>query len=118
MTGAADFFPGFQVRTVETSVGRIFARVGGAGPPLLCLHGFPETHAMWHRVSAALARHFTVVAADLPGYGESAIPPREQASRPTPSRPWAGSWPTSWRRSGTRDSASSRTTAARAPPTG
>ncbi len=82
MTGAADFFPGFQVRTVETSVGRIFARVGGAGPPLLCLHGFPETHAMWHRVSAALARHFTVVAADLPGYGESAIPPREQGLAP------------------------------------
>jgi haloacetate dehalogenase len=74
MSGEADFFPGFAVRSVETGIGPIFARVGGRGPPLLCLHGFPETHAMWHRVSARLAERFTVVAADLPGYGMSAIP--------------------------------------------
>ena len=50
------------------------ARVGGSGPPLLLLHGFPQTHLMWHAVAPALAQAFTVVAADLPGYGDSFRP--------------------------------------------
>lgn len=71
-----DLFPGFASRTIPTSSGgAIFARVGGSGPPLLCLHGYPETHAMWHRVAPRLAEHFTVIAADLRGYGASTIPP-------------------------------------------
>jgi haloacetate dehalogenase len=49
--------------------------VGGAGPPLLLLHGYPQTHAMWHRVAPALARRHTVVAPDLRGYGDSDRPP-------------------------------------------
>jgi haloacetate dehalogenase len=48
---------------------------GGSGPPLLLLHGHPQTHVIWHKVSAQLARHFTVVAADLRGYGDSDKPP-------------------------------------------
>ncbi|TWI17990.1 alpha/beta hydrolase family protein [Mesorhizobium tianshanense] len=52
----------------------IFARVGGTGPPLLLLHGFPETHLMWRDIAAALALRFTVVAADLRGYGQSGCP--------------------------------------------
>lgn len=52
----------------------INAVVGGSGPPLLLLHGYPQTHVMWHKVAPALAEHFTVVAADLRGYGDSSKP--------------------------------------------
>ena len=52
----------------------IFARVGGSGPPLLLLHGYPQTHLMWHAAAPRLAERFTVVAADLAGYGASFRP--------------------------------------------
>ncbi|MER9701816.1 alpha/beta fold hydrolase [Mesorhizobium sp. M0146] len=52
----------------------IFVRAGGSGPPLLLLHGFPETHVMWRDIAVALAPHFSVVAADLRGYGQSGCP--------------------------------------------
>ena len=52
----------------------IFARVGGSGPPLLLIHGFPQTHAMWHRVAPTLMRNFTCVMPDLHGYGLSSCP--------------------------------------------
>lgn len=74
MTELADLFPGFSSKFVTTDAGRIFARVGGEGPPLLLLHGYPQTHAMWHRVAPQLAERFTLVIADLPGYGCSDIP--------------------------------------------
>jgi haloacetate dehalogenase len=67
-------FEGFDVVDVPTPRGSIRARVGGAGPPLLALHGFPETHLMWHGMAHRLAESFTVVAADLPGYGDSFRP--------------------------------------------
>lgn len=53
---------------------RIKAITGGAGPALLLLHGHPQTHAIWHKVAPALAQHFTLVAADLRGYGDSGKP--------------------------------------------
>src|SRR4051794_16224663 len=68
-------FSAFQMTAVPTPRGPVLARVGGDGPPLLLLHGFPETHLMWHPVAPALAERFTVVAADLPGYGGSFRPP-------------------------------------------
>jgi haloacetate dehalogenase len=68
-------FAGFAGRDLATPRGTIHARVGGDGPPLLLLHGFPQTHVMWHSVAGALAERFTVVAADLPGYGDSFRPP-------------------------------------------
>jgi haloacetate dehalogenase len=71
-------FEGFEVADVVTPRGPIRARIGGSGPPLLVLHGFPETHLMWHPVAPALAERFTVVAADLPGYGDSFRPPRSE----------------------------------------
>jgi haloacetate dehalogenase len=68
-------FEGFTAVDVETPRGAVRARMGGYGPPLLLLHGFPETHLMWHAVAPRLAERFTVVAADLPGYGDSFRPP-------------------------------------------
>jgi haloacetate dehalogenase len=70
-------YEGFQARRVPTSGTEIFCRTGGEGPPLLLLHGYPQTHAMWHRVAPALARRFTVVCADLRGYGDSGRPPSD-----------------------------------------
>jgi haloacetate dehalogenase len=73
--------PGFTQRTIETSGGaRINLRHAGAGPPLLLLHGNPQTHVSWHRVAPRLAERFHVVAMDLRGYGDSIGPdPREAA---------------------------------------
>lgn len=62
------------VRTAHGEV-TVRAAVGGQGPPVLLLHGFPQTHVMWHRVAPALARSRAVVAADLRGYGDSSRPP-------------------------------------------
>jgi len=59
---------------VETSETTIFARYSGTGPPVLLLHGFPQTHLMWRDVAQLLARQFTVVCADLRGYGRSGCP--------------------------------------------
>lgn len=67
-------FRGFDQLTVHTTAADIFARVGGEGPPLLLLHGHPQTHVMWHKVATQLSRSFTVVAADLRGYGSSSKP--------------------------------------------
>jgi haloacetate dehalogenase len=53
----------------------VHARVGGSGPPVLLLHGYPQTHAIWHRVAGPLAARFSVIAADLRGYGDSGKPP-------------------------------------------
>jgi haloacetate dehalogenase len=67
-------FDGFEARDLPTERGTIHAMVGGDGPPLLLLHGYPQTHLMWHAAAPLLAEHFTVVAADLSGYGESLRP--------------------------------------------
>ena len=67
-------FDGFDTVQVDVGGTTIFARRKGNGRPLLLLHGFPETHVMWHRVAPVLARQFTVVCADLRGYGRSGKP--------------------------------------------
>ncbi|MGI4843196.1 MAG: alpha/beta fold hydrolase [Janthinobacterium lividum] len=68
-------FPGFRHFQAQTDDGITIAGVsGGAGAPLLLLHGHPQTHAIWHKVAPQLARHFTVVACDLRGYGDSSKP--------------------------------------------
>jgi haloacetate dehalogenase len=74
MTALPDLFPGFHARTFETDEASIFARLKGSGPPVALLHGYPQTHAMWHRVAPALAEHFTCVVPDLRGYGASSAP--------------------------------------------
>jgi haloacetate dehalogenase len=67
-------FPGFEPRRISTTDAEINLVIGGHGPPLLLLHGYPQTHAMWHKIAPRLAEHFTVVCPDLRGYGDSAKP--------------------------------------------
>lgn len=70
-----DLFPGFLRRHITTDAGvQIHTVIGGSGPPLLLLHGHPQTHAIWHKVAPALARQFTLVLCDLRGYGDSSKP--------------------------------------------
>jgi haloacetate dehalogenase len=75
-------FDGFECSSIDVGETTIFFRHGGAGIPLLLLHGFPETHLMWHRVAPALAQEFTVVCPDLRGYGASGKPPSTPDHRP------------------------------------
>jgi haloacetate dehalogenase len=67
-------FPGFQLVDIATPRGTLRARIGGKGPPLLLLHGYPQTHVMWHKLAQHLADHFKIIAMDLPGYGDSLKP--------------------------------------------
>src|SRR3954468_3872027 len=67
-------FAGFRAHSLPTPRGTVHAAIKGDGPPLLLLHGFPQTHLMWHAVAPGLAERFTVVAVDLPGYGASFRP--------------------------------------------
>lgn len=73
MSDHADLFPGFTSHHVGTPNGHIFARAGGQGEPLILVHGYPQTHAMWHRIAPELAQHFRVIAFDLRGYGWSSV---------------------------------------------
>jgi haloacetate dehalogenase len=83
-------FSGFDHRTVSVPHGNLFVAVGGSGPPLVLLHGYPQTHACWNAVAAELARTFTVVAFDLPGYGASDKPAPGAALEPYTKRAMAG----------------------------
>ena len=74
MSDLADLFPGYASHWIDTSAGKMFARSGGDGPPLLLVHGYAQTNVMWHKVAPALAKHFTLVIPDLPGYGWSHAP--------------------------------------------
>ena len=71
----------FSVVKVPSPFGQLHTRIGGSGPPLLLLHGHPQTQAMWHLVAPALAEHFTVVLMDLRGYGDSARPASDAEHR-------------------------------------
>ncbi|WP_342078834.1 alpha/beta hydrolase [Yoonia sp. SS1-5] len=71
---ASTFFAGFEDRFFEGPAGPVFCRIGGDGPPLVLLHGYPQTSAMWHHVAADLARDYQVICPDLRGYGRSVKP--------------------------------------------
>lgn len=68
-------FEDFQLAAVDTGEVEIRMRFGGEGPPLLLLHGHPQTHMMWHHIAPLLAKDFTVIMPDLRGYGDSSKPP-------------------------------------------
>jgi haloacetate dehalogenase len=89
MPDLADLFPGFAAHRIDTSAGKIFARAAGHGPPLLLLHGYTQTHVMWHRVAPALAQRFSLVIPDLPGYGWSAVPKADANHAPYDKRSMA-----------------------------
>jgi haloacetate dehalogenase len=67
-------FEQFETRSLAVNGVTINVVMKGTGPPLLLLHGYPQTHVMWHKIAPALAEHYTVVAADLRGYGDSSKP--------------------------------------------
>jgi haloacetate dehalogenase len=69
-----DFYPGFQRQTIQTSGTSINVVSGGSGPPLLLLHGYPQTHIEWRKMAPDLARNYTLVMPDLRGYGDSGKP--------------------------------------------
>jgi haloacetate dehalogenase len=71
----APLFEGFRDVRLEVNGTTVAAWVGGTGPALLLLHGYPQTRALWHKIAPRLARRFTVVASDLRGYGDSGKPP-------------------------------------------
>ena len=71
---ARDLLAGFQTRRIQTTGATIHVRTAGSGPPLLLLHGFPQTNVIWHKIAPELAKRFTVVAPDLRGYGFSSKP--------------------------------------------
>jgi haloacetate dehalogenase len=75
MNALPDLFPGFAERRIKTEGAEIFLRTGGTGPPLLLLHGYPQTHVCWHKVAPELTRYATLVIPDLRGYGTSSAPP-------------------------------------------
>jgi len=81
-----DQFDTSEIRTKETT---IFMRKSGNGPPLLLLHGFPQTHLMWRDVAPLLAADFTVICADLPGYGQSGCPASDPEHMPYSKRAMA-----------------------------
>jgi haloacetate dehalogenase len=83
-------FDGFALDRVDVGEAVLRVRHGGAGPPVLLLHGHPRTHATWHRVAPQLARSHTVVCPDLRGYGQSSKPPTTPDHRPYSKRAMAG----------------------------
>ena len=82
-------FEGFAKKRARVSAGEINLVSGGAGAPLLLLHGYPQTHAMWHKIAPVLAKSFTVVCADLRGYGDSVKPPSADDHAPYSKRAMA-----------------------------
>ncbi|MFO1127778.1 MAG: alpha/beta hydrolase [Rhodospirillales bacterium] len=70
-------FEEFESRDLAVGGTTIHARIGGSGPPVLLLHGYPQTHVIWHKIAGRLANRFTVVCSDLRGYGASGKPPSD-----------------------------------------
>jgi haloacetate dehalogenase len=80
MSDLADLFPGFESHWIPSKEGKIFARSQGEGVPVILLHGFPQSHVMWHKVAPALTKHFKVICMDLRGYGWSSAPRPDAAN--------------------------------------
>lgn len=87
---ATSFFEGFEERYLDTPEGRIFYRIAGNGPPLVLLHGYPQTSAMWHAIAPVLAQTYQVICPDLRGYGRSLKPATDPSHTPYSKRAMAG----------------------------
>ena len=74
-------FEGFQKKYVKVKKGDIYCRFAGDGPPLLLLHGYPQTHVMWYKIAAELSNDFTIIVADLRGYGNSMVVPSDSTHK-------------------------------------
>ncbi|MBC8268460.1 MAG: alpha/beta hydrolase [Rhodospirillaceae bacterium] len=83
-------FEGFERARIKTDGAEINLQKGGNGPPLLLLHGYPQTHVMWHKIAHRLAEDFSVVIPDLRGYGDSSKPPGGDAHEGYSKRAMAG----------------------------
>ncbi|WP_420335865.1 alpha/beta fold hydrolase [Roseibium sp.] len=88
-TELPDLFPNFETKVVHAKDMDFFCRIGGSGPPLLLLHGYPQSHVIWHKIAPELAARFTLIMPDLPGYGQSSIPPRSTGHGTYSKRTWA-----------------------------
>lgn len=82
-------FEGFETKRISVNGTKINLKTAGDGPALLLVHGYPQTHVMWHKVAPALAKSFTVVCPDVRGYGDSGKPESDDAHRPYAKRPMA-----------------------------
>ena len=82
-------FEGFESKRIKTSETEINLKVAGNGPPLLLLHGYPQTHVIWHKIAPKLAERFTVVVTDLRGYGDSGKPDSDAEHSPYSKRAMA-----------------------------
>ena len=87
---AEEFFDGFEEHTVQVGDTHVFCRVKGDGVPLLLLHGYPQTSAMWHEIAPELSKTYQVICPDLRGYGRSAKPKTDAAHTPYTKRAMAG----------------------------
>lgn len=76
-----DLFPGFESETIDIGEARVFCRVGGEGPPVVLVHGFPQTHVIFHKIAPELAKSHRVIVPDLRGYGWSSVPPSRDGAR-------------------------------------
>ena len=72
-----ELFPGFQKRRVTTNGVAINLVQGGAGEPVLLIHGYPQTHVIWHKVATKIAEKYRAIAPDMRGYGDSDKPPSD-----------------------------------------
>ncbi len=82
-------FEGFEQQRIQTSGAEINCLKGGGGPPLLLLHGYPQTHVMWHKIANRLTERYTVVITDLRGYGDSSKPASDENHTPYSKRQMA-----------------------------
>lgn len=80
---------GFAIRKIKTQETEIHLQMAGEGPALLLLHGYPQTHIIWHKIAPRLAKHFTVIMPDLRGYGDSGKPPSDADHMPYSKRKMA-----------------------------
>ncbi len=94
MSVFADLLPGFSHRFVETSGTRLHVATGGSGPPVLLLHGHPQTHLTWHKVAPALvASGYSVVAPTCAAMATVASRRAASGTSPIPSARWRATWP-------------------------